>query len=131
MKKKLTLLDQKIINRVQAVEQQVPADLEKMCLDALESQVPEPAVPLTPKKRRFAYYGTMAAAATFVLVVLMMVFYLFYQQTSPTATPVVEAGEVCLQDTFVEDQQATTYVMNASDPDMTIFWVEKIDNDDE
>ncbi len=133
MKKKLNRLDREIARRVQAVESDIPPHLERAFMDAMD-HMDRPVGGLTtdqpPRwKRRPFYYGALAAAATLLLVTLIVFFYLFYQQGDPSPACVAEAVEVVVQDTFVEDRPATTYVMNPKDPDMTIVWVEKINNE--
>jgi hypothetical protein len=126
----MNAIDRKIARRVQAVEQEVPQELEQSFLEALGRTAPETGLPLlTDKKRNPFIYGTLAAAVTLLLVALMMVFYLLYQQGgSGSMHNVAEAEEVMLQDTYVEDQPAATYIVNAKDPEMIVFWVEKINN---
>jgi hypothetical protein len=72
---------------------------------------------------RFIYYGALVTAATILLVILLFLFPLFHQKING-----VEAGEVWVQAARVEGQPASTFVINQKDPDITIVWIEKINN---
>ena len=120
-KKLDTLLDQEIKRSIQAVEQEVPSRVEDAVLAEFLRAVP---LHLPSLRRRRIYWGVLAAAATLLLVILFFLFPLFHQQIDP-----VEADEVWVQAACVEDQPATTYVINSKDPDITIVWIEKINTD--
>ena len=109
-------LDQKIKKCIQAVEQEVPPQVETAFMAKLHQ-----AIPHRPPRRSGIYWGVLAAAATLLLVILFFLFPLFHQQIDP-----VEAEEVWVQAACVEGQPATTYVINEKDPDITIVWIEKI-----
>jgi hypothetical protein len=136
IKDKSLTLDRRIRQRVQSIEQQVPAELEESFLSALDKlPTDELAVSDQPfnvhqGSGRSIYKSVMALAATVLLVIGMVLFYFLMQQDS-TNENVVEAEEVWIQETYLENKPATTYVVNPQDPDMTIFWVEKIEVNNE
>ncbi len=116
--------DREIMKRVQAVEHDVPPDLERRFLEEFNAVIPG------KEKRRVGgrpvvYYGGLAAAAVLLLAVFLFVFYFFHQ--SP-ARFTAEADEVWVQSALVEGEPANTVVVNTTDPDITIVWVEKMKN---
>ena len=113
-------LDREIKNRVQAVEQEVPPELEAAFLEKLNGIVPGAS---HFHRHRFIYYGALATAATVLLVILLFLFPLFHRKING-----VEAGEVWVQAARVEGRPASTFVINQKDPDITIVWIEKINN---
>ena len=118
--KPIKALDHEIKKRVQAMEQDVPLELEAAFLEKLNGIVPEE---YHFHRHRFIYYGALVTAATVLLVILLFLFPLFHQKIDG-----VEAGEVWVQAARVEGQPASTFVINQKDPDITIVWIEKINN---
>lgn len=118
--KPIKALDHEIKKRVQAMEQDVPLELEAAFLEKLNGMVPEE---YHFHRHRFIYYGTLVTAATVLLVILLFLFPLFHQKING-----VEAEEVWVQAARVEGQPASTFVINQKDPDITIVWIEKINN---
>ena len=118
--KPIKALDHEIKKRVQAMEQDVPLELEAAFLKKLNGMVPEE---YHFHRHRFIYYGTLVTAATVLLVILLFLFPLFHQKING-----VEAEEVWVQAARVEGQPASTFVINQKDPDITIVWIEKINN---
>jgi hypothetical protein len=111
-------VDLEIKKRVQAVEQEVPLELEAAFLEKLNRIVPEKS---HSRRHPFIYYGALVTAATVLLVILLFLYPLFHQQING-----VEAEEVWVQAARVEGQPASTFVINQKDPDITIVWIEKI-----
>lgn len=118
--KPIKTIDQEIKKRVQAVEQEVPLELEAAFLEKLNGIVPEKS---HFSQHRFLYYGALVTAASILLVILLFLYPLFHQQIDG-----VEAEEVWVQEAHVEGQPASTFVINQKDPDITIVWIEKINN---
>jgi hypothetical protein len=121
--KPIKTLDRQIKNRVQAVEQEIPPELETVFLEKLNGMAPEES---HFHHHRFIYYGALVTAATILLVILLFLFPLFHQKINGAA-----AGEVWVQAARVEGQPASTFVINQKDPDITIVWIEKINNNTE
>jgi hypothetical protein len=118
--KSIKAIDREIKKHVQAVEQEVPPELEAAFLEKLNGIVPEKS-PF--RRHRFIYYGALVTAATVLLVILLFLYPLFHRQING-----VEAEEVWVQAARVEGQPASTFVINQKDPDITIVWIEKINN---
>jgi hypothetical protein len=116
--KSIKALNREIKKRLQAMEQDVPLELEAAFLEKLNGIVPEE---YHFHRHRFIYYGALVTAATVLLVILLFLFPLFHQKIDG-----VEAGEVWVQAARVEGQPASTFVINQKDPDITIVWIEKI-----
>jgi len=112
--------DREIKKRVQAVERDIPPDLETSFLEKIEEITPGKS---PPGKQPLVYYGVLAAAASVLLAVLLLLSPLFHRQGE---TFTIEAEEVWVQDARVEGEPASTYIVKQKDPDITIFWVEKI-----
>jgi hypothetical protein len=113
-------IDRDIKKRVQAVEQDIPSKLEAAFLEKLDGIVPEKS---HFRRHRLIYYGALVTAATILLVIFLFLYPLFHQQINR-----VEAEEVWVQAARVEGQPASTFVINQKDPDITIVWIEKINN---
>jgi hypothetical protein len=111
--------DREVMKRVQAVERQVPPDLETAFLREIQAITPRP--PRQQKPRAF-YYGALAAAAAVLLVVLFFLFPLFHRHIDSAG-----ADEVWVQDAWVEGKPASTFFVNSTNPDITIVWIEKIE----
>ena len=118
--KSINAMDHEIKKRIQAMEQEVPPELEAAFLENLNGIVPEKS---HFQRYRFIYYGTLATAATVLLAILLFLYPLFHQQING-----VEAEEVWVQEARVEGQPASTFVINQKDPDITIVWIEKINS---
>lgn len=118
--KPIKTIDREIKKRVQAVEQEVPLELEAAFLEKLNGIVPEKS---HFRRHRFLYYGALVTAASILLVILLFLYPLFHKQIDG-----VEAEEVWVQEACVEGQPASTFVINPKDPDITIVWIEKINN---
>jgi hypothetical protein len=116
--KLIEAIDREIKKRVQAVEQEIPLELEAAFLEEINGIVPEKS---HFRQHRFLYYGALVTAASILLVILLFLYPLFYQQIDG-----VEAEEVWVQEACVEGQPASTFVINQKDPDITIVWIEKI-----
>lgn len=108
-------VDEEIKKRIQTVEQDIPADLEKTFMEKLDG--------LSPVKKRTnrVFIRVLATAASFLLVVLLAVTLLFRSLPAPAAVE----KEVFIDYATIEGQPATTYIVNQQDPDMTIVWIEK------
>lgn len=108
--------DDELKKRVQAVEQDIPTELEKTFMEKLDGLSPE------KKKRTLRRFpGTIAAAASLLLAVLLAVTLLF----RPAQAPAAAEKYVFIDYATVEGQPAATYIVNQQDPDMTIVWIEK------
>ncbi len=107
--------DEMIKKRVQAVEQDIPAALEKTFMEKMDEPYP------AKKRTNRVFIRTLAAAASLLIVVLLAVTLLFH----PVQTPAAVEKEVFIDYATVEGQPATTYIVNQQDPDMTIVWIEK------
>ncbi|UCH94262.1 MAG: hypothetical protein JSV88_28885 [Candidatus Aminicenantes bacterium] len=118
--KSMKAFDQEIKKRVQAVDREIPRELENAFLEKLNRLVPEK--PLA-HRHRFIYYGALATAAAILLVIFLFLFPLFHRQINS-----VEAEEVWVQAARVEGQPASTFIVNQKNPDITIVWIEKINN---
>lgn len=125
-------IDQEIMQKVRSVEHGIPQELEQSFLKELEG--------IEPEERRLVRgpvfrYGTWAAAAVLVLVTLFFFFPLILRQGEEFPyTATVAADEVWVQDAYVEGRPAGTVVIGApagsdsdSDGEMTIIWIEKIE----
>ena len=108
-------VDEMITKRVQAVEQDIPIDLEKRFMDELDGFSP------VKKRTNRVFIGVLATAASFLLAVLLAVTLLFH----PVHAPAADEREVFIDYATIEGQPATTYIVNQQDPDMTIVWIEK------
>ncbi|MCP5105312.1 MAG: hypothetical protein GY950_18130 [bacterium] len=113
-------LDLEIKKRVQAVELDVPRDLEEEFMKELAGMTPE----LPPKRRNLVYMGALATAATFLLAVFLLVT-VFFDKTPVQVNRGVEEEEVFVDFARVEGVPANTYIVNQQDPDITIVWIEK------
>jgi hypothetical protein len=110
-----------LMNKVQALDSDIPIELEDSFLEKLEEITPANA----PNRRRPMFlYGSIASASAVLIAVWLSIAPLFDYKID-----IVEAGEVVVQDAFLEDQPANVVVVNPSDPEMTIVWLEKIDTD--
>ena len=124
-------LDREVERIVQAVEHEVPPAVERAFLEEIKGIIPgeanrcprEPRKPRKPRERSFFYYSGLAAAAAVLLAAILFILYLF--QPAPERFT-AEAEEVWVQDARVEGEPAQTVVINTTDPDITIVWVEKI-----
>lgn len=118
--KPIKVIDGEIKKHVQAVEQEIPPELEAAFLEKLNGMIPEEShLP----RHRFVFYGVLVTAATILLVIFLFLYPLFHQQINR-----VEAEEVWVQAARVEGQPASMVVINQKDPDITIVWLEKINN---
>ncbi len=113
-------IDKEIKKRVQAVELDIPNDLEKKFMKELNHMSVTPGLPHT-KKRSLFFMGALATAASFLLAAFLLVSTLFYK----TPTPNNVEDEVFIDSASVEGMPANTYIINSKDPDMTIVWIEK------
>ncbi|MCP5052224.1 MAG: hypothetical protein GY940_33965, partial [bacterium] len=101
--RKTDALDRDIARRVGSVEREVPPELERTVMEALETITPgdiEPMpVPGKPKRSR-VYYWPLATAAAVVLAVLIA---FFFYMTMPIGCPKPGYQEemVGVRDTFV------------------------------
>jgi hypothetical protein len=118
--------DREVMKRVRAVEHDIPPDLERRFLEEFNAVIPGKERRRT-RGRPVVYYGGLAAAAAVLLAVFLFVFYFFHLHRSPD-TFTAEAGEVWVQFALVEGESANTVVVNTTDPDITIVWVEKMKN---
>lgn len=116
------IFDREVRKRVQSVEQDIPPDLEKAFLEEFKTVIPEKEKQ-GARRHPVVYYGGLAAAV--LLAAFLFVFYFFHQ--SP-GTFTAEAEEVWVQAARVEGEPANTVVVNTTDPDITIVWIEKIKN---
>lgn len=114
--------DREVMKRVQAVERDIPPDLERTFLEEFNTIIPEKES-RRARRRPVFYYGGLAAAAAVLLAAFLFVFY-FIHQSPDTFT--AEAEEVWVQSALVEGEPANTVVVNTTDPDITIVWVEKV-----
>lgn len=112
-------IDNEIKKRVQAVEQDIPADLEKKFTEELDHMAPGSR---GREKRRFLSARTLAAAASILLVVFLLVPMLF--RKAPITGPAGEE-EVSIDYALVDGVPADTYIINPQNSDLTIVWIEK------
>ena len=115
-------IDKEIKKRVQAVESDIPDDLEKTFMKELSrlSMASEP--PARRRRRSLLFMGALATAASFLLAAFLLVSTLFHKAPTPNN---VEDDEVFIASASVEGMPANTYIINSKDPDMTIVWIEK------
>jgi hypothetical protein len=118
--KPIKTIDREIKKRIQAVEQEIPPELEAAFLEKLNGTVPEI---IHFRRRQLIYYGALVTAATVLLVILLFLFPLFHRELN-----VIEAGEIWVQDARVEGHPASTFVINPKDQAVTIVWLEKINH---
>lgn len=124
-------MDKEIKQRVQAVEQDIPRELEESIMKELEQIASTPG-PLPDfmsgtKKKTLLYVGALATAASLLLVVLLLVTAfpsLFQRERAAASGNVVEDG-VFVDSAQVEGVSADTFIIDQKDPDMTIVWLEK------
>ncbi|NIM15467.1 MAG: hypothetical protein GTO45_26115 [Candidatus Aminicenantes bacterium] len=114
--------DREVMKRVQAVEHDIPPDLERTFLEEFKTIIPEKER-RRGRRRPVVYYGGLAAAAAVLLAAFLFVFY-FIHRSPDTFT--AEAEEVWVQSALVEGEPANTVVVNTTNPDITIVWVEKV-----
>ena len=128
-------IDKKIKKRVQAVERDIPGELEDSIMKELEqiAMTPGPLpsdirhIPLMEKKT-FLFVGTLAAAASLLLAALLLVTAfpsLFQRGRVAAATPGVVEEDGIFVDARVEGMPADTFIIDQKDPDMIIVWIEK------
>jgi hypothetical protein len=120
MNRNFETIDKEIKKRVQAVESDIPGDLEKKFIKELDHISMAPGLPNT-KKRSLFFMGALATAASFLLAAFLLVSILF--QKTPAANKV--EPDVFVESASLEGMPANTYIINAKDPDMTIVWIEK------
>lgn len=111
--------DAEIRRRIQGVEIEIPPSLEMAYLQELEALVP---LVLPTRGHRFRNY-TILVAATILLAVLTF-FSLWYHPTEPG----VQSDEVMVQEARIEGEDASAYVINTLDKNITIVWVQKSNN---
>jgi hypothetical protein len=119
-------LDRKVKGIVQSVAHDIPPGVENAFLEELKGISPHS--PHSPRKRSFFYYGGLAAAAAVLLAAVLFIFDLLhlFNPSGDGGRFIAEAGEVWVQAARVEGEPANTVVVNTTDPDITIVWVEKI-----
>jgi hypothetical protein len=113
-------IDKEIKKRVQAVESDIPNDLEKKFMKELGHISMTPGLP-NRKKRSLFFMGALATAASLLLAAFLLVSTLFHK----TPIPKHVEDDVFIESASVEGMPANTYIINAKDPDMTIVWIEK------
>lgn len=121
MNRNLENIDKEIKKRVQAVESDIPNDLEKKFIKELNHMSVTPGLPHT-KKRSLFFMGALATAASFLLAAFLLVSTLFHKAPTPNN---VEEDEVFIDSASVEGMPANTYIIDSKDPDMTVVWIEK------
>jgi hypothetical protein len=114
-------IDKEIKKRVQAVESDIPGDLEKTFMKEL-SRLSMASGPPARRRRSLLFMGALATAASFLLAAFLLVSTLFHKTPTPNS---VEEDEVFIASASVEGMPANTYIINSKDPDMTIVWIEK------
>ncbi len=114
-------IDKEIKKRVQAVESDIPDDLEKKFMKEL-SRLSMASESPTRRRRSLLFMGALATAASFLLAAFLLVSTLFHKPPPPNN---VEEDEVFIDFASVEGMPANTYIINTKDPDMTIIWIEK------
>ncbi len=114
-------LDREIRKRVQALEQEIPQEVENSFLEKLDGIVP--GLPQVHRSR-FFYYGALATAASILLAILFLLLPSLHR-------PLPHAGsqDVWVQSAQVDGQPASTIIIASQDPDCTIIWLEKINKD--
>jgi hypothetical protein len=115
-------LDREIKKSVQTVEYDVPLELETAFLEKLDDILPEK---FNPHRHRLIYYG-LVTAASILLVIIFFLYPIFNGQENH-----LEAVEIWVQAARLEDHPASTVIIKKKDPDITIFWIEKINNMEE
>jgi hypothetical protein len=122
-------MDKEIKQRVQAVERDIPVELEESIMKELEQidMTPGPLpIPLMGKKT-LLYVGALTAAASLLLAVILLVTAfpsLVQRERAAASRDVVEDG-VFVDSAQVEGVSADTFIIDQKDPDMTIVWLEK------
>ena len=111
---KTAALDREIKKRVQALESDIPPQLERQLLESLQRSTP---LPVRPKPRLRLLYGAAAACAAVVFICLFP----FGQRTDTPSGP----RQVVVLAPRVEGQAAEAYIFKEKTPDMTIIWIEK------
>jgi hypothetical protein len=114
--------DREVMKRVQAVERDIPPDLERTFLEEFNTVIPEKERGRS-RGRPVVYYGGLAAAAAVLLAAFLFVFSFIHQSPDRFTAG---AEEVWVQSALVEGEPANTVVVNTTDPDITIVWVEKV-----
>lgn len=116
-------IDNEIKKGVQAVELDIPRDVEERFMEALERVSATPGPPRREKKN-LIYMGALATAASILLAAFLLVPALFRQTpvTMDTKTTAEEL-EVFVDYARVEGMPANTYIINQQE--MTIVWFEK------
>jgi hypothetical protein len=113
--------DREIMKRVQVVERDIPPELERTFIAEFNTITPEKESHRARRRRPVSYYGGWAAAAVILLAAFV---FLFIHQSPDTVT--AKAEEVWVQSAMVEGESANTVVVNTTDPDIIIVWVEKV-----
>lgn len=128
-------MDKEIMQRVQAVERDIPGELETTIMKEL-GQIDMTPGPLPDHMRRtqlmekktLLYVGALATAASLLLAVLLLVTAfpsLFQRERVATVTPGVVEEDGVFVDARVEGMPADTFIIDQKDPEMTIVWIEK------
>lgn len=126
-------IDLEIKQRVQAVERDIPGELEEVIMKELEqiAMTPGPLPDFMPgkEKKTFLFVGTLAAAASVLLAALLLVTAfpsLYHRGRVAAATPGgAEEDGVFVDFARVEGMPADTFIIEQKDPQMTIVWIEK------
>ncbi len=134
-------MDKEIKKRVQAVERDIPGELEATIMKEL-GQIDMTPGPLPDymrdmyhmchtqrmEKKTLLFVGALATAASLLLAVLLLVTTfpsLFQRERVATATPGVVEEDGVFVDARVEGMPADTFIIDQKDPEMTIVWIEK------
>jgi hypothetical protein len=128
-------IDKEIKKRVQAVEQDIPGELEDSIMKEL-GQIAMTPGPLPThmrhtqlmEKKTLLYVGTLAAAASVLLAALLLVTVfpsLLHRERIAAATPGFVEEDGIFVDARVEGMPADIFIIDQKDPDMIIVWIEK------
>ncbi len=116
-------IDNEIKKRVQAVELDIPRDVEERFMEALEHVSVTPGPPRREKKN-LIYMGALATAASILLAVFLLVPALFRQTPLTVDTKTTaEEEQVFVDYVRVEGMPANTFIINQQE--MIIVWCEK------
>lgn len=116
-------IDQEIKKRVQAIETEIPVELEKNIMKELGQAN---ASLVVPRLQRRLFRRPLAAAATVLLGVLLLVtaFSFLFRQKPDNGGKNPQEG-VIIDAAWVEGRPVDTFIIDQKDPDITIVWFEK------
>jgi hypothetical protein len=119
-------INKEIKKRVQAIEKEIPGELEKSIMKEFNQISRLKTSMTTVRLSKPLYQWHMAAAAFIFLGILLLGFafsFLFHQK--PVSGRSNYKEDVIINDTWVEGHPVKTFIVEQKDPDLTIIWIDK------